>query len=95
MTSKSIIKTGIKMVGAKPTYKIGVLILKRLTKEEITKGQQIVEERVQLTLAKIAINKQLGYWKYDIQEELSILLELMEKYGVKSNKTVNMLLNTK
>lgn len=69
-----------------------MLIMKKLSKEEIAKGQQIVEERVQLTLEKIAINKMIGYHKFDIQEEMTILLELMAKYGVKSNKTVSELL---
>jgi len=71
-----------------------IVLNRKLSKAERIKGQQIVEERVQLVLEYLEMNKVLGYAKYDILMELELLLALMRKYGVCDNDTLQSLLNS-
>lgn len=50
-------------------------------------GQQMVEERTQLILEKVEINKVLGYEKFDINTDLEKLSVLIGKYGIGDTKT--------
>ncbi|MCD4839744.1 hypothetical protein LRS37_12880 [Neobacillus sedimentimangrovi] len=62
---------------------------RRMNKQVTIIGQQIVEEKVQLVLAYIQINKMLGYQKYNIMQELEELLILMKRYGIRNINTLS------
>lgn len=45
-------------------------------------GQQVIEDRVQMIIEKIKLNRLLGFEKFDINADLKALTQLISKYGI-------------